>query len=144
MIAPGAVLVKKGTPLPQRLGLENDSTAMGWASVSNHLNAHELEKELAAAGWTFFYMAGSIRATAFGFDRQKMVEAALRRVIANVGLQRCNCLEIDHVATHSFLGMPYMSVSAHSRHIQKGMVFSGCDMTGEVRSPQIAENGAGR
>jgi hypothetical protein len=70
-------------------------------------------------------MAGSIRANAFGFERQKMVNAALKRVIASVQLQRCNCLEIDDVATHSFLGIPYITVSAHARHIQKRMVFSG-------------------
>jgi hypothetical protein len=54
-----------------------------------------------------------------------MIHAALKRLIANVKLQKCNCLEIDDVATHSLLGMPYVSVSAHPRHIQKGMLFSG-------------------
>ena len=83
----------------------------------------EFEKELATVGWTFFYMAGEIRTIALGFDKQKMIDAALRRLIANVRLQKCNCLEIDKVAAHSFLGLPYVSVSAHSRHIQKGSIF---------------------
>jgi hypothetical protein len=125
IIAPGAILIKNGTLLPEPLELENDPVATGWAFVANNLSGHEFEKKLAMVGWTFFYMAGSIRTNAFGFERQKMVNAALKRVIASVQLQRCNCLEIDDVAMHSFLGMPYMSVSAHSRHIQKGMVFSG-------------------
>lgn len=125
MIAPGAILIENGTVLPEPLELESDSAAIGWASIANNLSGHQLEKELATAGWTFFYMAGSIKTTAFGFEREKMVNAALKRAIASVKLQRCNCLEIDDVATHSFLGMPYMSVSAHSRHIQKGMVFCG-------------------
>ena len=94
-------------------------------SGKSSLNSHEFENELATTGWTFFYMAGGVRATAFGFDRQKTVYTALKRLIASVRLQKCNCLEIDEVAMHAFLGLPYVSVSAHSRHIQKGLVFSG-------------------
>ena len=94
-------------------------------SVKSNLNSYDLEKEFAAIGWTFFYMAGRVRATAFGFDRQKAVQTALGRLIARAKLQKCNCLEIDEVATHAFLGMPYVSVSAHTRHIQKGLAFVG-------------------
>ena len=89
------------------------------------LNSHELESELATKEWTFFYMAGGVRATALGFDRQKTVYTALKRLIARVRLHNCNCLKIDEVAMHAFLGMSYVSVSAHSCHIQKGLVFSG-------------------
>ena len=69
-------------------------------------------------------MAGSIRTVAFGFQPQKMVNAALRRGITSAGLQRSNCLVFDDVAIHSFLGMRYVSVSAHARHILEGMIFS--------------------
>ena len=125
MITSGTILIEKDALHPQCFQLEDDSSPNAWMTVKHNLNSHELEKELATAGWTFFYMAGSIRTTAFDFDRVKMINAALKRVISNVRQQRCNCLEIDDVATHSFLGMPYVSVSAHPRHIQKGMVFSG-------------------
>lgn len=124
VIGPGAILVKIGTPLPEPLKLESDSAATHWAYIANNLNGRQLAEQLATAGWTFFYMAGSIRTAAFGFQRQNMVNAALRRSIASAELQGCNCLVIDDVAMHSLLGMPYISVSAHSRHIQDGMVFS--------------------
>jgi len=124
-INPGAILVAKSAPLPEQWRLENDATESGWGPLWNNLDGHQLEKELTTEGWTFFYMAGRIKATAFGFDREKMVHTALKRLIANTRLQNCNCLEIDEVAPHSFLGMPYVSISAHSRHIQKGLVFSG-------------------
>lgn len=123
MITPGAILIEKGTLLPAPLELENESHASGWMPVANNLDRQQLENELTIAGWTFFYMAGKITTTAFGFDRQKMIHAALKRIITNVKLEKCNCLEIDDVATRSFLGMPYVSVSAHSRHIQKGLVW---------------------
>jgi hypothetical protein len=38
-------------------------------------------------------------------------------------LQNCNCLEIDAIRAHTFLGVPWISLSAHSRHIQNGSLF---------------------
>ena len=125
MITSGTILIEKDALRPQCFQLEDDSCPNAWMSVTHNLTPHELEKELSTAGWTFFYMAGAIRTTAFGLNRARMIHAALKRVITKVRQQRCNCLEIGDVATHSLLGMPYVSVSAHPRHIQKGMVFFG-------------------
>jgi len=125
MIATGDLLIKNGTLLPQPLGLEKDTLAAGWVSAANQVDGSQFEKALTSAGWAFFYMAGSITKRAFGFDKQKMIDAALKSVLAVAKLQKCNCLEIDGIAMHSLLGLPYVSVSAHSRHIQEGMVFAG-------------------
>ena len=125
MIKSGTILIERSALRPQVFQLEDAWSANAWTSVTLNLTPHELKKELSIAGWTFFYMAGAIRTTVFGFDRVKMMGAALKRLIKNVKLQKCNCLEIDDVAMHSFLGLPYMSISAHPRHIQKGMVFVG-------------------
>jgi hypothetical protein len=125
MIAPGTILIEKNAPRPRCFELQDGLSPNAWEPVTHNLTPHQLEEELSATGWTFFFMASAIRSTAFGFDRARATDAALKRVIANVKRQKCNCLQIDEVATHSFLGMPYVSVSAHSRHIQKGMIFSG-------------------
>ena len=125
MFTSGTILIEKDALRPQCFRLEDESCPNAWMSVKHNLTPHELETNLSTTGWTFFYMASPIRATAFGFNRAKTIHAALKRVITGVRQQRCNCLEIDDVATHSFLWIPYMSVSAHPRHIQKGMVFSG-------------------
>jgi hypothetical protein len=124
-IRPGTIFVKKGTLLSEPLRLENDATATGWAPVASDSDGRPLEKKLAGVGWTFFYMAGAIKTTAFGFEKSRMIHRALKRLFTTVTLQECNCIEIDDVATHTFLGIPYVSISAHARHIQKGMVFSG-------------------
>ena len=121
----GTFLIARGTPLPPAWRLEDDSVASGWSRLANIFDSHQLDKELVAAGWTFFLMAGAITTTAFGLSRPRMLDAALAQLIAAVRLQRCNCLEIDDVRMRSFLGIPYISISAHSRHIQKGLVFSG-------------------
>jgi len=68
-------------------------------------------------------MAGTIQTMGFGFARRTMIQAALKRLIAAVKLQKCNCLEIDAIATRSFLGLPYICLSAHSRHIRSGLIF---------------------
>jgi hypothetical protein len=122
-ISPGSILVERNTLLPAPLGLESGLTESGWARVTSNPNRQQLERKLAAAGWVFFYMAGKIKTTAFGFERPRMIQAALKRLIAIVKLQNCNCLEIDAIRTRSFLGLPYISLSAHSRHIQNGPLF---------------------
>ena len=119
-ISNGAILFEANTLLPEPSRLDSFATGNGWVRVANNL---AFEKKLAAAGWTFFYMAGTIRANVFGFERQAMIQAALKRLIVTARLQKCNCLEIDRITMHSFWGMPYVSVSAHSRHIQPGSFF---------------------
>lgn len=83
VIGSGTILVKVGTRLPEPLTLECGWMAASWAPIANNLNSRQLTEQLAAAGWTFFYMAGSIRTSAFGFQHQKMVNAALRRSITS-------------------------------------------------------------
>ena len=122
-ISAGTILIEQSTLLPATLGLENGSTETGWSSLLNRPDRHQLEEKLSAAGWRFFLMAGAIKTIGFGFARRTMIQAALKRVIATVKLQECNCLEIDAIAMRSFLGLPYVCLSAHSRHIQSGLVF---------------------
>jgi hypothetical protein len=124
MLTPGTILMDTDALRPQCFELQESSFPGSWAPVKHNMSPSELEKELKTSGWTFFYMASRISAMSFGFDRSKMVHAALRRLIAEVKLHSCNCLEIDDMVTLSFLGIPYVSVSAHPRHIQTGRTFS--------------------
>jgi hypothetical protein len=123
MIETGTLLMEKGTPIPQFFSIGTESYPNAWIQATANFNFEEFEKELATAGWTFFYRACEIRTIAFGFDKQRRTDAALRRLMGNATLQKCNCLEIDKVSMHSFLGLPYVSVSAHSRHLQKDSTF---------------------
>src|SRR5713226_2783884 len=122
-ITAGSILVEEGTHLPKSLLLQSESNSSGWAAVKDARAT--FEKAIQEAGWTFFFMAGEIKTTVFGFDRQKALRAALKRLIADVKSQHCNSIEITRVMGKSFLRVPYVSVSAHARHLQKGMFFSG-------------------
>ena len=83
----------------------------------------QLDRELESAGWTFFYMAGEIRTRGFGFNDESRTDRAVAHVINAVKLEKCNCLEITQIRRRSLLGLPYMSVVAHARHIQKSRCF---------------------
>jgi len=122
-ITAGNLLVQEGTNLPKSLLLQSESNSNGWAAVKDARST--FEKAVQEAGWTFFFMAGEIKANVFGFDRQKARRAALKRLIADAKSQHCNSIEITRVVDKSFLRVPYVSISAHPRHLQKGMCFSG-------------------
>ncbi len=121
-IKAGTILIEEGASMPESLLLEGGPFSSGWRSVSN-LDRKQLDREINQAGWTFFFMAGETKISAFGFDREKAVRRAVKGVITNVEAQKCNCLEITQVSPKSFLGIPYVNVRAHARHIQKGRRF---------------------
>lgn len=123
LITAGDLLVQEGINVPRSLLLPTEINSNGWAAVTGSRSA--FEKTIQEEGWTFFFMAGEIKATVFGFDRQKALRTALKRLIADVRSQHCNCIEITGVVNKTFLRMPYVSVSAHARHLQKGPLFSG-------------------
>ena len=108
---------------PEFFHLVDGPYPKGFMSLAHGLPQHDLEAELFRAGWSFLYMAGAIKGMAFGFDRAKMLNAALKRVIERVHDERCNCFEIDLVETHSLLGLPYVTVSAHARRIQRRLIY---------------------
>ena len=122
-ITAGNILVQKGTHLPRSLLLETEADSNGWVAVNGARSV--FEKAIQEEGWTFFFMAGQIKTIVFGFDRQKTLRSALKRLIANVKSQHCNSIEITTVVSKSFLGMPYVRVCAHSRHLQNGSLFCG-------------------
>lgn len=120
----GRLLVEPNAVLPAGLSLQSSGASEHWRSVAD-LDRVAFEAELAKVGWTFFYMAGEIKKHAFGLDPAKRVRTAVGRIIHDVRSQKCNCVEITGLENRSFLGLPYVSVTAHARHIQDGPQFRG-------------------
>lgn len=116
----GTLFVKEGTPLPETLILESDPYWKGWRLVKN-LGSSGMDRKLCDVGWTFFYMAGQVNAMAFGSDLEKTTRRAVQKVIASMKPDKFNCLEISRVAVKSFLGLPYVAVAGHPRHIQESI-----------------------
>ena len=117
-IKTGSILIKDGTSLPDGLRFESEPCATGWRLVKN-LDGYGLSRRVREAGWNFFCLAGEIKATIFGFDRQRTARRAVRRILANLKSEKFNGLEITQVAAKRFLGLPYATVYAQSRHIQE-------------------------
>ena len=126
-IKAGTILIAESAPLPPAVQRRTEPCSTGWRAVTDERSA--FAKEVEKAGLTFFFMAGEIKATVFGFDRPKCLRRALARLIANVKSQNCNSIEITRITSNSFLRLPYVSVYAHPRHLQKGLVFSGATAT---------------
>jgi len=113
----GTILIEQGTPTPNSISLATESYALGWSAITD-LTRLELGRQLEGAGWTFFYMAGEIETTGFGFDEQSRIHRAIAQIIKTAKLEAFNCLEITQITRKSFLGVPCMNIRAHGRHIQ--------------------------
>jgi hypothetical protein len=117
-IKAGTLMMKVGTIIPQSLRVETELYSHGWEIIKNS-DAEAVDRDIRRADWNFFFLAGSIQATALGYWRERTVRRAMERVLAKAERSKFNCLEITEVSAKQFLGFPYVHVSAHSRHIQK-------------------------
>ena len=123
-IKPGTILITEGALLPESLLLESEPYAYGWRLVKN-LDSRGLDQIIGQAGWNFFYIASVVETNAVGSDEKKTTLKAIKRIIANLKSKNFNCMEITRVTAKQSLGLLYVSVSAHSRHIQEGRGLSG-------------------
>ena len=83
-----------------------------------------MDRKIQKSGWTFFCLAGVIKATAFGIDPQRMVRTAIERILAKSKSEDFNSLEITQLASVGSERFPlirYITVSAQSRQIQESM-----------------------
>src|SRR5437879_1049132 len=114
----GTVLIRENTLLPAGLAVESEVFLPDWRVVKN-LDRSTLARNIEGANWNFFYLAGEIRATVLGRDRSGTLRRAVRRVLAKQEGQKFNSLEISNVVSKRFLGIPFLNITVHSRHIQQ-------------------------
>lgn len=117
----GTVLIKEGASLPEGMQLESVPYSTGWR-LGKNFDGGGLNRKITDAGWNFFYMAGEIKMSVFGVDGENTRRKAIRQILAKLKFEKFNCLEITNVAARRFLGLPYVSVAAHWRHIQESLV----------------------
>ena len=115
----GTILIRENTLLPTSLAIKSEVFLPGWRVVKN-LDGSALARSIEGANWNFFYLAGEMRVTVLGRDRLGTLRKAVKRVLAKQQKQ-FNSLEITKVASKRFLGIPFISVAAHTRHIQQGI-----------------------
>jgi len=145
----GTILIRENTLLPAGLAIESEVFLPGWRVVKN-LDGYGLGQKIYETKWYFFYLAGEIRAIALGREGLGTVRRAVMQILAKREGQEFNSLEITKVASKRFLGIPFMSITAHFRHIQQGiclvpaknfvlrMLESGSNGGGEERHGAVA------
>jgi len=115
----GTILMKEWPGMPQLIGFETEPGLGEWSMVKASPDAFTLDRKIHAAGWNFFFMASEVKAMFFGSLRAAKLHSALKRILNKVRSQHFNSLEVTAIVGRHFLGMPYVTVSAHSRHMQQ-------------------------
>ena len=141
--ASGTILIRESAVLPAGLAIESEVFLRGWRAIKN-LDSSTLARNIERVNWTFFYLAGEIRATVLGRDRPGTLRRAVKCVLAKQRGQEFNSLEITKVVLKRFLGIPFMSVTAHSRHIQQGVGLAlAKDFVLRMPAAEVPESGLG-
>jgi hypothetical protein len=115
----GTVLINDSPIITRFFGLQSEACSGTW-SVVKMLDGSALDRKIHAAGWNFFFMAPEVKVMFFGAVGAKKIQNALIRILAKAKRQSFNSLEVTAIVAKRFLGVPYATVSAHSRHIQQG------------------------
>jgi hypothetical protein len=138
LIKTGTILIKERTALPSGLSVATATYAGGWDAVQS-LDGYALGRTLHNAGWTFFCLAGETSSTTFRFGREKSIRTALGRILKKLKLEKFNSIEITEMVSKHFCGIPYLKLSARSRHIQhSAIIFQTEDVSIPDRSLLVA------
>jgi hypothetical protein len=116
----GTIFIREITLLLASFAVETEAVFPGWKAVRN-LDGYELGRKMQQANWNFFCLAGAIRTIVFGGNGQKTAHQAVSKILAKLNGRQFNSLEITGVVEKRFLGIPFLSVTANSRHIQESV-----------------------
>lgn len=133
-VAVGTILM---SGWPQLLGLESESYSGKW-SVVKILDAFAVDRKIRVAGWNLFFIASEAKSIFIGGPGEAKVRRALSRILDKVGARRFNGLEVTGIVTKHFLGVPYTTVSAHSRHVQQGCYLDDFEARQSLRPDEAA------
>ena len=122
----GTILMKEWPLTTQFFGLESEPCSGNWSLVKG-LDGFALDRKIQAAGWNFFFMAAEVKVMFFGALGAKKIQNALKRILVKVRDQNFNSLEVTGIVAKRFLGVPYATVSAHSRHMQQSCYLDGAE-----------------
>lgn len=119
-IRAGSILIEEGIIFPSSLRIESEPYSKGWRLVRD-FDGYRLDRRISEVGWSCFYMASEMTASAVALDGERSLSKAVNQILTQLKLERFNSLEITQVATKRFLGLPHTTVVAHARHIQESI-----------------------
>jgi hypothetical protein len=114
----GAILMRHWPGMKKLIGLESEPYSGQWTLLKAQ-GVSALDRKIHAAGWNFVFMATEVKVMFFGSLGAAKVQNALKRILEKVKRQQFNGVEVTASVTRHFLGVPYVTVSAHSRPMQQ-------------------------
>jgi hypothetical protein len=114
----GSILMNDAPQLARVLRVESEPYSGNW-SVLRNSDSKALDRDLRAAGWEYFFLAAEVKVMFLGALGAQRIRSAVKRILKKVKSQDFNCLEVTGIVAKRFWGMPYATVTAHSRHIQQ-------------------------
>jgi hypothetical protein len=135
------ILIREDALLSAGLAVESEVFLPGWRVVKN-LDGCGLGQKIEEAKGYFFYLAGEIRAIALGREELGTLRRAVKQILAKREAQKFNSLEVTEIISKRFLGIPFMRVTAHFRHIQQGICLV-LAKNSALRMPESASSGGG-
>ena len=118
-IQAGTIMIEESVLLPEALRLESECYSGTWRIV-NGLDGSGFDCGVRKSGWNFIFVEGRIKVLVVGWRRKEMIKRAVKRFLAIVKSRWFNSAEITSLSSGFFLGIPYVTLSGHSRHIQEG------------------------
>jgi len=117
----GTVLLQDDTFIPESVWLVKETFCPGWQAITN-ITSEDLDRQIRDENWNFMFMAGALHGTSWGSWSDVSVRCAVIRVLRKAKLAKFNGLEVTGIHKRKFLRLHYVTVIAHSRHIQKSGV----------------------
>ena len=115
----GTIFIEDRPLIMRPLDLKSEPYSGAWGVLQSHTGS-TLDQKIRGTGWNCFFMAGEVKASVFGGIAAKSIRRALKKIFAKVKDPDFNCLEVTKINEKHFWGVPYITVCAHSRHIQQG------------------------
>jgi len=134
----GTLILQERLLLPKNFKLTTEAYSEGW-NVLSAGDVFTLDRSLRLAGWNFFRVAGMLEASVIGSIKstsasgQKQLRKAIKRVLTTVRAHNFNCVEISRISGRYFLGIPYVTVFAQSRHIQESPLLQNIQERSEAK-----------
>lgn len=117
-IQAGTIMIQPAASF-RSLGIQSEPYSETWQSLGVS-ESSGLDQKLRDSGWKLLYIADELTTAVPDWGGQKTLRRGVKRLLARTRMQHFNCLELTRIQRKWFLGIPYLSVVAHSRHIQQG------------------------
>jgi hypothetical protein len=134
----GTVLVQTDPFIPDSVSVQRQAFGSGWQTITN-LDGDDLDRQIRDDGWNLMLIAGALRGTSWGSWSDVAIRCAALRLLQKAQTTKLNAFEITGIHKRRFVGIPYVVVTGHSRHLQESRVLQSIAQ----RIHQAARTGPG-